>query len=65
MASPNAAVLAALYGYRGILMRAAGVKGKEYVPGIIATIHRCGNALNYNPHVHLIGTSELVNTETG
>jgi len=51
--------------YRGILMRAAGVTGKEYAPGIIATIHRCGNALNYNPHVHLIGTSELVNTETG
>lgn len=51
--------------YRGFLMSAAGVKGREHKPGIIATVHACGNALNYNPHVHLIGTSELVNTESG
>jgi hypothetical protein len=51
--------------YRDILMTAAGLKGKEHKPGVIATVHSCGNGLNYNPHVHLIGTSELVNTETG
>jgi len=36
-----------------------------YTSGIVATIHTCGNGLNYNPHVHLISTGELVNTETG
>ena len=38
---------------------------KACKPGILATLHKCGNSLNYNPHVHLVGTRELVNTETG
>jgi hypothetical protein len=32
---------------------------------ILATLHKCGNSLNYNPHIHFVGTRELVNTETG
>ncbi len=51
--------------YRRLLLSSAGIKGKEYKPGIIATIHTCGNSLNFNPHIHIIGTSELINTETG
>jgi len=51
--------------YKKLLLSSIGLKGKEYKAGIIATIHTCGNSLNYNPHVHLIGTSELINTETG
>jgi hypothetical protein len=38
---------------------------KAWQPGILATLHKCGNSLNYNPHIHLVGTRELVNTETG
>ncbi len=47
------------------LLKSAGNPGKEWQSGSIATLHKCGNALNYNPHVHLIGTRELVNTLTG
>lgn len=39
--------------------------GKAWSAWIVATIHTCGNVLNYNPQVHLIGIRELVNTETG
>jgi hypothetical protein len=47
------------------LLKSAGNPGRDWQSGSIATVHRCGNALNYNPHVHLIGTRELVNTKTG
>jgi hypothetical protein len=47
------------------LRKSAGNRGREWSAGIVATIHPCGNGLNYNPHVHLIGTRELVNTDTG
>jgi len=47
------------------LLKSAGNPGREWQSGSIATLHKCGNALNYNPHVHLIGTRELVNTKTG
>lgn len=39
--------------------------GPEWSCGTMATLHPCGNSLNYNPHVHLIGTRELVNRYTG
>ena len=51
--------------YWKALRRNAGSLDSQWRVGIIATVHRCGNGLNYNPHVHLIGTRELVNTETG
>ena len=51
--------------YRNNLLLSAGNPGKEWSSGIVATINICGNGLNYNPHVHLIGTREPVNTETG
>ena len=47
------------------LLKSAGNSGREWQSGSIATLHKCGNALNFNPHVHLIGTRELVNIETG
>jgi hypothetical protein len=47
------------------LLKSAGNPGREWQCGSIATVHTCGNALNYNPHVHLIGTRELINTATG
>jgi hypothetical protein len=47
------------------LLKNAGNPVKEWQCGSIATLHKCGNALNYNPHVHLIGTRELINTTTG
>jgi hypothetical protein len=47
------------------LLKSAGNTGREWQSGSIATLHKCGNALNYNSHVHLIGTRELVNTKTG
>jgi len=47
------------------LLKSAGKTGREWQSGSIATLHKCGNALNFNPHVHLIGTRELVNTVTG
>ncbi len=47
------------------LLKSAGNPGRECQCGSIATLHKCGNALSYNPHVHLIGTRELVNITTG
>jgi hypothetical protein len=47
------------------LRKSAGDRGRDWSAGVVATIHACGNGLNYNPHVHLIGTRELVNTDTG
>jgi predicted RNA-binding Zn-ribbon protein involved in translation (DUF1610 family) len=51
--------------YKSLLCSSAKVKGKEYQPGILATLHKSGNSLNYNPHVHMIATKEFVNTLTG
>lgn len=51
--------------YKSLLCSSAKVKGKEYHPGILATLHKSGNSLNYNPHVHMIATKEFVNTLTG
>jgi hypothetical protein len=47
------------------LLKSASSPGREWQSGSVAALHKCGNALNYNPHVHLIGTRELVNTLTG
>lgn len=51
--------------YKSILVTSAKLKGKEYQPGIMATLHKSGNGLNYNPHIHLIGTREIIDTKTG
>jgi len=51
--------------YKNYLVSSAGLKGKEYQPGILVTLHKSGNRLNYNPHVHLIGTREIIDTKTG
>ncbi len=51
--------------YKGFLLNSAGVKGKEFQSGILATLHKSGNSLNYNPHVHLISTQELIDAKTG
>ena len=45
--------------------KGAKLTGRKWSCGSMATVHKCGNSLNYNPHVHLIGTRELVNAETG
>ncbi|TAL38084.1 MAG: IS91 family transposase [Spirochaetes bacterium] len=44
---------------------ASSGRDREWQVGVVATVHMCGNGLNYNPHVHLIGTRELVNINTG
>lgn len=51
--------------YRDFLLSSAGLKGRDIQPGIPSTLHKSGNSLNYNPHIHLIGTRELVDTKTG
>jgi hypothetical protein len=51
--------------FRSMLLSSAKLKGKEHQPGILATLHKSGNGLNYNPHVHLIGTMEIVDIKTG
>ena len=33
--------------------------------GILASLHKCGNSLNYNPHVHLVGSVDMVHRKTG
>ncbi|MBW7893276.1 MAG: transposase, partial [Chitinophagaceae bacterium] len=37
----------------------------EWKAGILTTIHKSGNSLNYNPHLHMIATRDLVNIKTG
>lgn len=32
---------------------------------MLTTVHKCGNGLNFNPHVHMIATRDLVNLATG
>ena len=51
--------------YKSYLRSTARVKEKHIQPGILATLHKSGNSLNFNPHVHLIGTNELVDTKSG
>lgn len=65
--------------YKSLLISTSKQKGKEYQPGripeqqakratrvgILATLHKSGNSLNYNPHVHMIASKEFVNTTTG
>ncbi len=51
--------------YRNILVSSAKLKGREFQPGLMATLHKSGNSLNYNPHVHLVGTTQVVDTSTG
>jgi hypothetical protein len=66
--SPERMISLASKVYRDELCKANKVPVRERKvckPGILATLHKCGNSLNYNPHVHLVGTRELVNTETG
>ncbi len=43
----------------------ACMAGDEWKSGMIAAAHACGSSLNYNPHVHIVATRELVNTVTG
>jgi hypothetical protein len=40
------------------------ISDKEWLPGSIATLHKCGNSLNFNPHVHLVGTTAIIHKET-
>ena len=51
--------------FRNMLISSAKLKGKEFQPGILATLHKAGNGLNMHPHVHLIGTREIIDTKTG
>ncbi len=51
--------------YSEILLSSAGLKGREIQSSVLTTLHKSGNSLNYNPHIHLIGTRELVDTKTG
>lgn len=37
----------------------------SYKPGILSTVHIAGNSLNFNPHVHMIATRDLLNPDTG
>ena len=37
----------------------------DWMPGILATVHKCGNSLNPNPHVHMIASRELLDRKTG
>ena len=40
------------------------ISDKEWLTGSIATLHKCGNSLNFNPHVHLVGTTAIIHKET-
>ena len=51
--------------YSEILLSSAGLKGRGIQSSVLTTLHKSGNSLNYNPHIHLIGTRELVDTKTG
>jgi len=51
--------------YWNELRTSAGETDRAWKTGSVAAMHTCGNGLNYNPHVHMIGTRELVHTGTG
>ena len=40
------------------------ISDKVWLPGSIATLHKCGNSLNFNPHIHLVGTTAIIHKET-
>jgi hypothetical protein len=57
--------LAVLLYHREILVNSGRTKTSELYSGIMGTLHKAGNGLNINPHVHLVCTRELVNKNTG
>jgi len=66
--SPERMIALAAKVYRDELCKALKIplnESRVHKPGIFATVYKCGTSLNYNPHVHLVGTRELINTETG
>jgi len=63
--APEQMITLAANVFRSMLLSSAKVKGKEFQPGIMATLHKSGNGLNFNPHVHLVGTMEVVDIKTG
>jgi hypothetical protein len=47
------------------IRRKAGNLSKDWYSGILGTLHKAGNGLNYHPHVHMVATRELINLKTG
>lgn len=43
----------------------AGLGKRHWRTGMFSTVHKSGNGLNYNPHVHMIASRELLNVATG
>lgn len=37
----------------------------KFKAGVMSTVHIAGNGLNFNPHVHMVATRDLVDIETG
>lgn len=48
---PYSLIIEAVNVYWKNLRLGGGNLGKEWYAGIVATIHTCGNGLNWNPHV--------------
>jgi len=51
--------------FRDKALRHSGFDRREWRAGMFATVHKSGNGLNYNPHVHMIAARELLNIATG
>lgn len=51
--------------YRKLTLKFSGQSEKAWKIGIFSTVHKSGNGLNYNPHVHAIAARELLNIQTG
>ena len=51
--------------YQKELRKSKSLLDKSFKPGIMSTVHIAGNSLNYNPHVHMIATRDLVNIDSG
>ncbi|MGL4369620.1 MAG: IS91 family transposase, partial [Spirochaetota bacterium] len=51
--------------YQNFMRMSMWYDKKKLFPGMVTALHLCGNSLNYNPHVHLVGTLEMVNYRTG
>jgi hypothetical protein len=45
---------------RGVRKK-TGAFSEDWLSGIIGTLHKAGNGLNYHPHVHIVATRELIN----
>ena len=58
-------VTVAAFTLRGHIRDTAGLEGHDWTNGMIGAAHACGNSLNYNPHVHIVASRELVNLRTG